>query len=297
MHLTSPTTCFGQRDQIVSYWKIGQPVTAGRWYHIFRAKPKSLGPDHPWDYVIKLVNPQLSTSHLQFALDRLGREALATEQIMHSNVIRLLDAELDRAPFFLVQPWMSGRSLDRFQAGDCHTTVNRLIWLARQVAETLHASHEAGRVHLGLDPSHVLLGPTGRTSLIGWSQSHPVGTEAWMPHDRLQLAKYTAPECFEKGYLANCASDVYSLGALIYKMFSQVAPYEGQTVKQIQIACQKTLPLDLMIKQPQCPPAIYRLVRRMLLKNPAKRPTSAEVLEKLIVAEIEHLCDPTLIQL
>jgi len=170
---------------------------------------------------------------------------------------------------------MTGKSLDRFQASDCHTTVNRLIWVARQIAEALYASHERGRVHLGLDPSHVLLGPTGRTTLIGWSQSHPVGQEAWLPHDRLQLAKYTAPECFEKGYYANFASDVYALGALMYKM----------------------LPVDLMIQQPVCPAPIYRLVRRMLLKNPAKRPPMREVLEKLITAEIEHLCDPTLVQL
>ena len=297
MHLTPAQTFLGQRDQVVSYWKIGKPVTAGHWYHIFRAKPKSLGSDHPWDYVIKLVNPDLPPAKLQFALDRLGREAIATEQIMHSNVIRLLDAELDRAPFFLVQPWMTGKSLDRFHAGDCHTTVNRLIWVARQIAEALYASHERGRVHLGLDPSHVLLGPTGRTTRIGWSQSHPVGQEAWLPHDRLQLAKYTAPECFEKGYYAKFASDVYALGALMYKMFSRVAPYEGQSIEEIATASQKSLPIDLMIQQPVCPAPIYRLVRRMLLKNPAKRPPMRQVLEKLITAEIEHLCDPTLVQL
>ena len=297
MHLTSASNFLGKRDQVVSFWKIGQPVTAGHWYHIFRAKPKSLGPEHEYDYVIKFVNPELPTTKLQFALDRLGREAIATEQIMHNNVIRLLDAEIDQAPFFLVQPWMPGKSLDRFQASDCHTTVNRLIWLARQIAEALHASHEHGRVHLGLDPSHVLLGPTGRTSLIGWSQSHPVGTEAWLPHDRLQLAKYTAPECFDKGYYASFASDVYALGALMYKMFSRSAPYEGQTVAEVAAAAQKSLPVDLMFSQPLCPPAIYRLVRRMLLKNPSKRPGMREVLEKLISAEIEHLCDPTQIML
>ena len=153
MYLTPAKTFLGQRDQVVSYWKIGKPVTAGHWYHIFRAKPKSLSSDHPWDYVIKLVNPDLPPAKLQFALDRLGREAVATEQIMHGNVIRLLDAELDRAPFFLVQPWMAGTSLDRFHAGNCHTTVNRLIWITRQIAEALHASHERGRCLLYTSPS------------------------------------------------------------------------------------------------------------------------------------------------
>ena len=80
-------------------------------------------------------------------------------------------------------------------------------------------------------------------------------------------------------------------------MFSRVAPYEGQSIQEIANASQKSLPVDLMIQQPVCPPPIYRLVRRMLLKNPAKRPLIREVLEKLITAEVEHLCDPTLVQL
>ncbi len=272
-------------------------MTAGRWYQIFRAKPKSLGDQSPFDYVIKMVNPHLKSAQLQFALDRLGREAIATEQIGHSNVIRLLDAELDRAPFFLVQPWMPGSSFDRFQSTTTQTTLNRLIWVARQVAEAIYAGHEKGRVHLGLDPSHVLLGRTGRVTMIGWSQSHPVGELAWMPHDQLQLAMYTAPECFQTSYRADFASDVYSLGAFIYKALSQKAPNVGQTVKSIAEAATNSAAVDLMIRQPLCPPALFRLVRKMLDKNPAKRPTMRSALESLIAIEIEHLCDPTLIAL
>ena len=154
-----------------------------------------------------------------------------------------------------------------------------------------------GRVHLGLDPSHVLLGRTGRVTMIGWSQSHPFGELAWLPHDQLQLAMYTAPECFQTTYRADFASDVYSLGALIYKSLSRRAPFDGQTVKSIAESATKTAAVDLMIKQPSCPPALYRLVRKMLDRNPAKRPSMRLTLESLIAIEIEHLTDPTLIAL
>jgi len=296
MHLKSDITPVSD-ERIVSYWKLGKPVTAGRWYNIYRAKPKSLGAESPYDYVVKMVNPHLRTNQLQHALDRLGREAIATEQIVHNNVIRLLDAELDRAPFFLVQPWMPGSSFDRFQSAAKQTTLNRLVWVARQVAEAIHAGHEKGRVHLGIDPSHVLLGRTGRVTTIGWSQSHPVGELAWMPHDQVQLAMYTAPECFQTNYRADTASDVYSLGALIYKSLSRRAPYDGQSVKDIAEAATKSMFVDLMIKQPSCPPSLYRLVRKMLDRNAAKRPTMRFVLESLIAIEIQHLSDPTLIAL
>jgi len=162
-------------EDIISCWKLGPQVTGGRWYEIFRARPKTLSADSDFDYVIKTINPNLGPVDRQRAIDRLGREAFATETVMHNSVIRLLDAELDVAPFFLVQPWVYGRSLDRFFASAHQIAINRLMWVLRQVAEGIHAGHQCGRVYLGLDPSHVLIARTGRAKLIGWSQSHGIG--------------------------------------------------------------------------------------------------------------------------
>ena len=123
------------QDDIVSCWKLGPQVTGGRWYDIFRARPKTLPVDSDFDYVIKTINPSLPHADKQKAIDRLGREAFATEAILHNSVIRLLDAELDVAPFFLVQPWVYGRSLDRFFASAQQVAINRLMWVLRQTAE------------------------------------------------------------------------------------------------------------------------------------------------------------------
>jgi serine/threonine-protein kinase len=286
----------GDRD-IISCWKLGPQVTGGRWYEIFRARPKTLGADSDFDYVIKTINPALPQALKQKAIDRLGREAFATEAVMHNAVIRLLDAELDVAPFFLVQPWVYGRSLDRFLASAQQVAINRLMWVLRQTAEGIHAGHQCGRVHLGLDPSHVLLGRTGRVKLIGWSQSHGIGEQVWLPHDQVQLASYMAPECFVEGYRASKASDVYSLGTLIYKVLTLQTPFTGTSIESIRQAMRQQVAVDLMIRQPLCPRPLYRLVRKMLSKNPLHRPSFPEVLEHLVSIEIEHLADMTVIPL
>ena len=94
-------------ENVISVWRLGdQVIGGGRYYNIFRAAPKSLAADSKYDYVIKVINPDLCETLVANAIDRLSREAIATEQICQPNVIRLLDAELDRAPFFLVQPWI-----------------------------------------------------------------------------------------------------------------------------------------------------------------------------------------------
>ena len=281
----------------LSCWFLGEQITGGRWYHLFRAAPKSNSQPNRFGYVLKIVNPHLDDNDTNRAIDRLGREAVATEKINHPNIIRLLDAELDQAPFFLVQPWVEGKSLDRLFSRAPHLPLTRLLWVLRQVAEGVRAGHENGRVFLGLDPSHVLIGKTGRVTLIGWSQSHGVHESAWMPLDRIQSARYMAPECFDESYRATPASDVYSLGTLIYHALTRFAPFDGHSVEDVEFEHRNAIPEDLILAQPHTPPRLSALVKQMLMKDPNQRPSLSDVLDQIISIEIEHLSDSRLIRL
>lgn len=281
----------------LSCWLLGQQITGGRWYNLFRAAPKTSSEPNRFRYVLKIVNPHLDDNDKGKAIDRLGREALATEKMAHPNIIRLLDAELDKAPFFLVQPWIAGKSLDRLFSRAPHLPLTRMLWVLRQIAEGVRAGHENGRVYLGLDPSHVLIGKTGRVTLIGWSQSHGFQESAWMPQDRIQSARYMAPECFDADYRATPASDVYALGALIYQALTRTAPFDGPTIEAIEQQHREAIPEDLVLIQSHTPPRLSGLVKQMLMKTPAHRPSLSEVLDQLISIEIEHLSDARLIRL
>ena len=288
---------FESVEEVISCWRLGQQVTGGRWYNIFRVAPKSVPADAPHDFIIKIVSPHLDHEQMSLAIDRLAREAQTTEQVIHPNVIQLLDAELDRAPFFLVQPWIHGRSLDTLFSRAPHLSLSRMLWVMRQIAEGVRAGHEKSRAFLGLDPSHVLINKTGRATLIGWSQSHAFGQPVPLPCDNLQLARYTAPECFRDEYRAAPTSDVYSLGVLIYQALALQPPFDGQSVEEIQNAHEEHIPEDLIFAQPNCPVRLGLLVKQMLCKNPVIRPSLREALNELIAIEIEHLSDQTSILL
>lgn len=285
-------------ENVISVWRLGdQVIGGGRFYNIFRAAPKTLALDSKHDYVIKVINPDLPEELVPAAIARLSREAMATEQICHPNVIRLLDAELDRSPFFLVQPWIYGRSLDCLLSRAPHLSLSRLLWVLRQTAEGVRAGHEKGRAYLGMDPAHILIGRTGRVTLIGWSHSHAIEEQVWLAKDRLQLARYTAPECFEEDYHANPAGDIYALGALIYHAMAKEFAFDGQTVEEIIERHQNHIPEDLVVVQRECPGRLGSLVKQMLFKDPVRRPSIRSVLNELISIEIEFLSNSTLIQL
>ncbi len=284
-------------DRTISCWRLGTQITGGRWYQTFRAAPRTLSADARHDFVIKILTPGLNRLDRRHAIDRLSRESIATEQILHPNVIRLLDSELDRPAFFLVQPWIEGRSLDRLFSRVSYLPLTRVLWVLRQITEGVRAGHEKNRAYLGLDPTHVLLNKTGRATLIGWSQSHAFGEKTWLPHDRVQAARYSAPETFDDDYRASAASDVYSLGAMIYRSLALAPPISGEDVASLKIAHQEVIPEDLIISQPACPPRLASLTKQMLAKDPLMRPTSCEVLDELIAIEIEHLSNNSTVML
>jgi len=282
----------------ISCWRLGEQVIGGgRFYNIYRSAPKTVSADSDHDYVIKVINPNLPKELIPDAISRLGREAHSTEKIFHPNVIRLLDAELDRPPFFLVQPWIYGRSLDCLLSRAPHLSLSRMLWVLRQTAEGVRAGHEKGRAYLGMDPAHILLGKTGRVTLIGWSHSHAVNEKALIPKDQLQLARYMAPECFEENYRADPASDVYAMGAMIFHALAQEFPFDGQSVEALIKSHQEDIPEDLVIVQRDCPGRLGSLVKQMLAKDPVLRPSFRQVLNELISIEIEFLSDSTLLRL
>ncbi len=287
----------------VSFWQLGSQITGGRWFELYRAAPKTMNGDSTggttdgFDYVVKLINPELPSDERATAIDRMGREAASTEVVEHRSVIPLLDAELDRAPFFLVQPWISGGSFGKFLAMADNVSLTRMLWIVRQIAEALVAAHENGRVHLALEPSHVLVGNGGRVSMTGWSGSHAIGQKISVHRNQLQILRYMAPECFYPDCPARKSADVYSLGLFIHQGLAGHTPFQGTDYDTIVRAHRDLHPAELIRHQPLCPMRLSKLVEQMLEKNPVHRPSSREVLDQLISIEIENLSNPAVIRI
>jgi serine/threonine-protein kinase len=257
----------------------GGPITS-----VYRARPVNCPGDWPADYAIKLIEPWRSPNATAIAL--LQREAFVARQMSHPNLAPVLAAHVDAPPFYFVMPLLDGVTLeDHLAAGPIDAA--QALWIARQAAEALAALHQAGWRHGDVKPANLLVAPTGHVTLIdlGFARrldESPRGSELL-----LGTPAYAAPECLCLPHGIGERADVYSLGVTLFEMLAGRRPFSGAEPAELAAAhAQGALP-DLRRFAPAAPRDVSQLVRRMLAKEPLRRPSTDELLEQLIRLEIE----------
>ncbi len=165
--------------------------------------------------------------------------------------------------------------------------VDRACSIAKDVALGLAHIHQAGQVHGEIRPQNVLLRPEGDTQLVYFPlwRSDPLGppTGPNSPEDRLRLAAdYLAPEMIT-GQGVGPASDLYSLGCLLYHLLAGEAPFGSlnSTAEKVQAHLQ-SFPTPIRDKRPEVPEELAAVVHTLLNKHPQQRyPSALHVVEAL----------------
>jgi hypothetical protein len=156
--------------------------------------------------------------------------------------------------------------------------------IALECARALAAAHAVGVVHRDIKPANILLDANGNATVtdcgIALVTSRParerLGSTAGTPH-------YMSPEQ-SLGEQVDGRSDVYALGIVLYEMLTGTCPFSGRNATEV-IAKHISAPIPKVSeREPETPVALARLVDRMLAKDPAGRPTAAELVKELTAA-------------
>lgn len=213
------------------------------------------------------------------ASQRLANLAIAAEAVRHVAVPSVFDSQLDRPPFFLVQPWLSHRPLDCRLASPVAWTFSRLLWIARQIAEVVACGHERGRAHLALGPDHVLIDSRDRVAVVGWSRARWIGEPYGWPSPKPAIA-FAAPEQSAAGCVTG-REDVFSLGAVVQWMMRRARDTQDERSDAASAALRHSAGAR----------TLHQLVADMREVAPQRRPSIHFVLEALLALEIEQLGD------
>jgi serine/threonine protein kinase len=270
-------------------WRLVRRVAQTPWFDVFRAAPALSEPNWPADYVVKCARQR--TPHAAQAGRLLRREAEVSRAVSHEHLATVLVAQLDHVPPFIVQPCYEGHSLDRVIGAHGPMPVRGALWIARQVAEALAALHAARWRHGDVKPANVIASAMGHATLIDLGFAEQVGGRfsigiAQSAPLQTTLA-YAAPEVLSPTGEPTTASDVYSLGITLFEMLCGRTPFPESHPHELACSHTHAIPDDVRVAAPQVPSQVARLLARMLLKDPARRPDAKELVEALVKCEIE----------
>jgi eukaryotic-like serine/threonine-protein kinase len=214
---------------------------------------------------------------------RLLAEARAGSAFTHPNiavVFEVDEVEHDGVTLsFIAMEYVAGRTLTDL-ASRGPLPLDTIIEVGRQVADALAAAHANGLVHRDIKPSNIMVTENGLAKVLDFGVAHwsapMVDTAATQTADPLQgvpagTLSYMSPEQ-STGRPLDGRSDMFSLGVVLYELLAGHRLFEGANAPQVHEALlqKEAPPLHARLDDPRLP-AVERVVRRMLEKNPLNR--------------------------
>ena len=221
-------------------------------------------------------------------LHRFEQESRAVAALNHPNILAIFDVgQQDRTPF-LVSELLEGQSL---RAAMDHGALSqrKAIEYGVEIAQGLAAAHQKGVVHRDLKPENLFLTKDGRIKILDFGLAKLASNSDGPPgSDEITLASsrtaagtvigtpsYMAPEQV-RGEPADARTDIFALGATLFEMLSGHRAFRRDTPAETMTAVLKEEPADLTDPARPISPAMDRIVRRCLEKNPDQRFQSAK---------------------
>jgi len=273
-------------------WLLAGPAHSGTFAHVCQARPVYSPPQTKAAYAVKVLQQRWQEDRA--AIDSLRREALVGRQVVHPNLISVLSAHVSDEPYYVVMPWLDGKTLRTHIQSGMRLALPVALWVIRQIAQALDALHQAGWMHADVKPDNIFLSAEGHATLFDLGFARRVLEETTSAADRYVLGtmEYMAPEMITSTLRGDIRSDIYSLGVTAFQLFSGRLPFSGDSVARLAREQCQAEPADLRALVPNIPAALAQLVRQMLAKEMLRRPqTPAELVRQLVKLEIETFAD------
>jgi serine/threonine protein kinase/Leucine-rich repeat (LRR) protein len=228
------------------------------------------------------------------AKERFVREARAAAQISHDNVVTVYEAdERDGIPYITMQ-FLKGSPLDVYLRAKGAPPLPHIVRIAREAAQGLAAAHALGLVHRDIKPANLWLeAPNGRVKVLDFGLAKPVGTDAEITESGAVVGTpaYMSPEQ-ARGLKLDHRTDLFSLGAVLYRLCTGQRPFDGPNVMSVLMALGNDDPTPVRERNPAVPEALAELINHLLSKQPEARPQTATEVAKRLRAILEQLTAP-----
>jgi serine/threonine-protein kinase len=215
-------------------------------------------------------------------IERFYREAKATAQLNHPNIVTLFEMGKEEDTTFIVMEFMEGDSLTKVLTGDKSPDLDTLIDYMRQISSGLDFAHSNGILHRDIKPANIMLTKGGTCKIADFglarlstasgitSTGRAVGSPSYMSPEQVQDQEVDG------------RSDQFSLGVMFYELLTGTRPFTGSNVSSVIYKIVRENPVPPTVMNTRLHPAIDKVVLKVLAKNPDSRyPTCTAFVDAL----------------
>jgi eukaryotic-like serine/threonine-protein kinase len=258
-------------------YALGEVLGAGGMATVYRARDEVLGRE----VAVKVLSPQYATD--PGFLARFEREARHVAALTHPRIVTVFDCGVDGTTPFMVMELVAGRTLRQVLDEAGPLPPGEAVGIAAAVCEALAAAHAAGLVHRDIKPANIVLSG-GQVKVLDFGIARAADpAAATRTQTVLGTAAYLSPEQASGGR-AGPASDLYSLGCVLFEMLTGAPPFTGDSAVGIAYRHVHADPGPPSARRPGLPARLDQITARLLAKDPAARPPGAAVARAELLA-------------
>ena len=261
-------------------------IGAGGMADVYRAEDTHLGRE----VALKVLHSRYAQD-AEF-VERFRREASSAAGLSHPNVVGVYDRGRHDGTYYIAMECLRGRTLKEIIEREAPLPQERAIDLGIQMLHAAGFAHRHGVIHRDFKPHNVIVDDHWNAKVTDFGIARYGTSEITETGSIMGTAHYLSPEQAQ-GQAVTAASDLYSIGVMLYEMLAGRLPFEGDSAVAIALKHLSEPPAPLRQLRPDVDPGLESVVMAALAKDPAKRWQSADDMAAALESVQAHLAAPT----
>ena len=216
--------------------------------------------------------------------ERFRQEARAAANLAHPNIVTVHDFGLDDGQLFIVMENVPGTDLKSLLKKRGRFEPEEALPLLIQACAGIGYAHRAGLVHCDVKPQNLLVTPDMRLKVTDFGIARALATI--QPDEQSDIVwgspQYFAPEQ-ASGAAPSPASDVYSLGIILYELLTGTLPFRAASATDLAHLHVEAEPPPISELLPEVPPTLEQILMKVLAKEPAQRYRTADQFGRVLM--------------
>ena len=222
------------------------------------------------------------------SLRRFTREATSTTELMHPNIVNIYDVGEVHVPY-IVMEYIGGTDLKEYINRHHPIAHQTVVSIMDKILSAISYAHSQGVIHRDIKPYNILIDEKGTVKITDFGIALALSQNSLtQTNSLLGSVHYISPEQ-ARGAIATKASDIYSLGILLYELLTGTVPFKGESAVSIALKhFQNDFP-SVRDQQPSIPQALENVILKATAKDPNHRYSSVEAMRE----DLQTVLDPT----